>query len=219
MKPLPKLPADITLESLGASSTEADLPEGEVSSHYSPGSTSGIEERALSLLGSGIDAEQVAAALGVTPSRISQLLSDESFAHKVADIRYQFLQQHNVRDERYDNLEDRFLDRLEKHESLFFKPNDILKALTTLNSAKRRGQSAPTSVTNNQNIVTLVLPKIIAAEFSIDMNNQVIKAGDQELLTMPSGNLLKQVEDAQEVTVLEHNPTPTGSVTEEAGDP
>ena len=35
-------------------------------------------------------------------------------------------------------------------------------------------------------------------KFAVDINNQVIKAGDQNLHTMPSGNLLKQVEEAKQ---------------------
>lgn len=161
------------------------------------GITSSVEEKALKLLGSGIQAEQVAAALGVTPSRIAQLLSEEYFASKVADLRYETLQSHNKRDGAYDELEDRLLVKLEKSLPLMIKPESILKAISIVNGAKRRGQSAPAQTTNQQNVVNLVLPTIMVDKFAVDMNNQVIKAGDQSLLTMPSGNLLKQVEDAE----------------------
>jgi len=192
----------------------APLPTASVGNTYEPlepltgntygtGTTSSIEERALSLLGSGVAAEQVAAALGVTPSRIAQLLSQKVFADRVASLRYTHLQKHNIRDGKYDALEDTLLGKLEKSMPLLIKPESILKAIAVVNNAKRRGQSTPEQVTNQQNIVNLVLPNVIAARFSIDINNQVIKAGDQSLLTMPSGNLLKQVEDA-EATRLEH---------------
>lgn len=160
------------------------------------GATSDVEERALALLGSGIAAEQVAAALGVTPSRIAQLLSVEVFSKQVADLRYQNLQAHNVRDDAYDSLEDTLLGKLKNALPLMIKPRDILDALTRVNAAKRRGQSAPSNVGNQQTVVTLVLPTIITEKFAIDLNNQVTRAGSQDLLTMPSGNLLKQVEDA-----------------------
>ena len=64
------------------------------------------EERALALLGSGVSPTAVAASLGITDSRISQLLSDENFAAEVATLRYQNLQKHNARDSAYDSLED-----------------------------------------------------------------------------------------------------------------
>jgi len=188
--------AEITVAAEIAEPTivEPNLP----SNHYSPGPSSAIEERALNLLGSGVAAESVASALGVTPSRIAQFLSVDAFADKVANLRYKALQEHNVRDGKYDALEDRLLIKLEKSLPLMVRPETILKAMSTVNGAKRRGQSAPEQVTNQQNIVNLVLPAKIAEQFSvaININNQVTKAGGQELLTMPSGNLLKQVEDA-----------------------
>lgn len=164
----------------------------------SSGLTSSTEERALQLLGSGVPAESVASALGVTPSRIAQLLSQKHFSDKVADLRYQSLQKHNMRDGRYDTLEDKLLTKLDKALPLLMKPESILKALEIANRAKRRGQSAPEQVTNQKNIVTLILPTVIAEKFSININNQVTKAGEQELHTMASGNLLKQVEAAEE---------------------
>lgn len=200
------LPAvDPILESLGIDPVEVTDtdPVGinltDKSSHYSTGQTTSIEEKALRLLGSGVQAEAVASALGVTASRISQLLAEDNFSKKVANLRYESLQKHNRRDTKYDSLEDRLIDKLEKSLPLLVKPESILKAITVVNGAKRRGQSAPAQVNNQQNIVNLVLPASIAAKFTVATNidNQVTRAGDQELLTMASGNLLKQVEEAR----------------------
>ena len=155
------------------------------------------EDRALSLLGSGISAESVAAALGVEASRISQLLSNETFAGQVAELRYENLQKHNDRDGAYDSLEDKLLKKLEKQMGLLMRPQDILKAIQVVNGAKRRGQTAPESVTNNQNIVNILLPTHVAMQFTTNIDNQVVTAGGQNLVTMQAGNLLKQVEEVQ----------------------
>ena len=161
------------------------------------------EDRALSLLGSGVPAASVASALGVDASRISQLLANKEFADQVAALRYENLQEHNARDSTYDTLEDKLLTKLEKSLPLLFRPTDILKAIQVVNSAKRRGQSAPEQVTNQQNIVNLILPTQITQKFVSNVNNQVVKAGEQELVTMQSGNLLALAESkeaAQEST-------------------
>jgi len=163
----------------------------------STGLTTSIEEKALTLLGSGIQAEAVASALGVTASRISQLLSREDFAVKVAALRYENLQSHNVRDGKYDSLEDSLIYKLEKSLPLMIRPDTILKAISIVNSAKRRGQSAPEQASNHQNIVNLVLPAIIANKFITNINNQVTKAGEQELITISSGQLLDNTEATQ----------------------
>lgn len=205
-----KAEGDSLMASLGAVTAEIDVSEAPEFQQRSPstgtqGLTSSIEERAMKLLGSGIQAEAVAAALGVTPSRIAQMLAEEHFSSKVASLRYDNLQAANKRDSSYDNLEDTLLIKLEKAMPLLMKPESILKAMQIVNGAKRRGQSAPAQTTNQQNIVNLVLPSIMVEKFAVDINNQVIKAGDQNLHTMPSGNLLKQVEDAKQGAIEDNS--------------
>lgn len=155
------------------------------------------EDRALVLLGSGVPATSVAAALGVSESRVSQLLANKEFANQVATLRYDNLQQHNTRDASYDTLEDSLLEKLSKSLPLLFRPADILKAIQVVNAAKRRGQSTPEQVTNQQNIVTLVLPAQITQKFTTNINNQVVRAGEQELITMQSNNLLELTEQKE----------------------
>lgn len=178
----------------GLSDKEVPLPTNPITS--TKGAPTGIEQRALKLLGNGVMPEQVASALGVTASRISQLLSDEVFAEKVATLRYEHLQKHNDRDDAYDGIEDELLKKLKHALPMMIKPETILRAITVVNAAKRRGSSAPQQTINQQTVVQLVLPTAITQRFAVNANNQVIKAGDQELLTMQSGNLLAKVEEA-----------------------
>lgn len=160
------------------------------------GTTTSIEDRALVLLGAGIGGEAVANALGVTPARISQLLAEQPFSDAVSTLRYENLQKHNNRDASYDSIEDRLLEKLETNLSFILKPRDLLQAISVINNAKRRGQSSPDQVVNQQNIVTLILPTIITEKFTVNINNQVTRAGEQELHTLPASALLKNVEDA-----------------------
>jgi len=162
--------------------------------------TTAVEERAVTLLGAGVSPEQAAAALGVTPSRISQLLSDEFFAGKVSDLKFESLQKHNSRDNKYDTLEDKVLEKLEKTLPMMYKPGEVLKTLQVLNGAKRRGQSSPDQVVNQQNIVTLILPTVVTQQFATNVNNQVIKAGEQDLVTLSSNQLLEQIENTNDRT-------------------
>lgn len=219
MKSFPENLTPDLLEQLGAdtvapaSSDVTTKPIGRKSSGNT-GTTSSIEDRALELLGSGVPAESVAAALGVTPSRIAQLLAQKHFSEAVAELRYASMQKHNRRDSAYDSLEDKLLAKLERQLPLLIKPESILNAMKIVNGAKRRGQSTPDTVSSKQAIINLVLPAVIAERFSVNINNQVTRAGEQDLLTMASGNLLAQVEEATEkreqaladTKALEHNP-------------
>jgi hypothetical protein len=152
-----------------------------------------LEEKILNLLGSGIAPVQVSSACGVTESYISQLMGDEDFRAKVIELRYENLSKHNERDNNYDRIEDKLLQKLEQQLPMMFKPMEVLKALQVINAAKRRGQSAPESIVNQQNIINIVMPTQIINKFRVNSNNQVISAGSQDLVTMQSGALLKQL--------------------------
>jgi hypothetical protein len=159
-----------------------------------------LETRALSLLGAGNPPVQVALALGVTESRISQLLSDEEFARKVTEAKFQTLARHNERDNKYDSLEDALTAKLEDSLPLMIRPMEILRGLQLVNSLKRRGQSAPESLVNHQQVVQVVMPVQLVNKFTVSGSNQVVEAGEQTLVTMQSHNLNKMATDRKVVS-------------------
>lgn len=157
-----------------------------------------ISGRALELLGSGVPQEAVASALGVTAAYVSQLLSDAAFAAEVTRRKYDVLSKHTERDAAYDSLEDSLLEKLGKVMPLMFKPVDIMKALQLVNGAKRRGADSKESIITQQNIVEITIPTQIVQQFTTNIANQVVKTGDTDLITIQSGDLLKNVEGSQE---------------------
>ena len=164
-----------------------------------------IEDRALKLLGNGVKPEQVAAALGVTASRISQLLAEPEFAAQVAALRYDSLKEHTDRDAKYDSLEDKLLEKLEKSLPMMYKPEQILRAIQTVNSAKRRGQTVEeTGGSAGSKVVGIILPAIISQKFTTNIHNQVVTADDQSLETLSSSELLEQAR-ARDITTAKHS--------------
>jgi hypothetical protein len=155
----------------------------------STSTTTSTESRALTLLGSGIAPETVAASLGVSVSRISQLLSDEAFAAEVATLRFESLQKHNTRDSSYDTLEDTLLEKMQDCIPLMHRPMEILKAISVINAAKRRGSSAPESIIEKQSIINLTVPVQIIQKFQTNIQGQVTSINDTSLLTIQSGSL------------------------------
>ena len=167
-----------------------------------------LAERAKTLLGSGITAATVAGSLGVSEGYISQLLSDSVFASEVSSLRYTALQSHNARDDRYDTIEDKLQDKLEQSIPLMIKPDTILKAIQVINGAKRRGATADIVEVAPQSMVTITLPKATIQNFTTNINNQVIKAGNQDLLTIDSDKLtnLSKEETANALSQSETRP-------------
>lgn len=159
------------------------------------------ESRALELLGQGINPEQTAIAVGISPSRISQLLSDTEFAAAVSERRFTNLSKHNERDSAYDSLEDKLLERMKDCLPLMVRPGEILKAIQVINAAKRRGSSAPSAITDQTTIINLVLPNQIINKFTLNGLNQVVQvtADDktQPMLTIQSGTLLNQIKSKE----------------------
>ena len=82
---------------------------------------------------------------------------------------------------------------------------EIARIYQIINSAKRRGQSAPESITASQEVVPLIMPTVITNKFTVNVNNQVIQAGQQPLITVQSGNmqaLLSKHKESQDVNLL-----------------
>ena len=175
------------------------------------------ESRALTLLGQGFAPEMVATAVGVSASRISQLLSQDEFAQQVAELRYKQLASHTERDSKYDTLEDQILDKLKQSLSRVFDPMKLAKLLSVVNSAKRRGAAAPEHLTSQQAVVQLNMPTQIIQQFTTNSANQVVKAGQQDLITVQSANMTKLLQQLQpNLLTLEvpNVPTPVAATSE-----
>ena len=177
------------------------------------GMTTATTERALKLLGNGVSAEQTAAALGVTPARISQLLADESFSQQVSEMKYQNLLSHSERDSQLDTLEDKLINKIEHLLPLVMRPMEAIKALQVVNGAKRRGSQGLAGASATQNIVQIAVPTQITQKFVTNIQNQVIQAGDQQLLTIQSGTLLKNItaENPETVSSIQQSNAPSHS--------
>ena len=146
--------------------------------------------RALEMLGNGLSPAVTASALGVSESYISQLLGEQEFSTQVTALRFATLQAASKRDNSYDEIEDALLKKLHDLLPTMYKPMEIVRALTVINGAKRRGAGASQeNVTINNTIVQLSLPTCITSRFVKDVNNQVVVAGEQSLVTIPAAQL------------------------------
>jgi hypothetical protein len=168
--------------------------------------TTSTKERALVLLGQGVGPEMVASAIGVSVSAISQLISDPEFAAAVAEARYTNLIKYNERDTEYDKLEDTLLSKLKDLIPYMLRPMEILKAIQVINSAKRRGAVVPESIANPSQVVQLVMPVQILQQFTVNSSNQVIKTGEQELITVQSGQMSKLLEKKRNLQNVQSQP-------------
>ena len=139
------------------------------------------------LLTSGMTQSQAAATLGITPSAVSQLMSSESPELDAARKRSSAL------DAEYDEIEGALLKQLKRTIPLLLRPGEISNVLTRINAAKRRGVAADTPSGPTQ-IIQLNLPTRIQNKFVVNSTNQVVTAGDQDLVTIQSAAVQKLLE-------------------------
>lgn len=153
------------------------------------------KEQVRELLGSGLGPEVVASAVGCDTSYIVQLMSEESFASDVAVLRTKSLTSHSRRDASIDSVEDRLLDQLSEmvDSKAFYKPRDVLSAVSIVNRMVRRGVAASVQGTVINNIVQIQLPTSVLKKFTTNRTNEVVAVEDQTLVTMPAHQLLKNL--------------------------
>lgn len=148
---------------------------------------SNLEERAISLLASGLPASKVAEALGVTPARISQLGDSPEFKSTLAEKKFSAISKHNEADTKLDDLEAKVLGKLSDQVDLgmLMKPLELTRIFQVLNAAKRRGtDTLQGNPFEDGNVVQLTMPVKVTNNFVTNINNQVIKAGGEDLITM-----------------------------------
>lgn len=183
---------------------------------HSTSAVASIEDRALELLGMGVEPTQVANALQVSPGRISQLLGDESFTKRLGEAKYKALIKHNETDNILDNIEIKLAKKLEQTIPMMMRPGEIVGALHKVNSMKRRGHMSPDSVTRSKPVVRLTVPIAVVNRFQLNAAGQVISAGvasqdgngaSQDLVTIQSGNMQSLV--TEHMKALTHEPSQT----------
>lgn len=164
----------------------------------------GTAGRALEMLGNGLAPNVVSSALGISDTYISQLLSEESFSMQVTAKRYANLQAATTRDRSYDAIEDALIDKMKELLPLMYKPMEVLRAITVINAAKRRGADAPDNTVIHQTVVQLTLPAAITSKFVTDVNNQVVEAGSQALVTIEANHLTHKLNELKSRSLPNH---------------
>lgn len=154
------------------------------------------KQQVKELLGAGLAVGVVASAVGCTDSYITQLLAQEEFAAEVSQLRILSLAGDKKRDASIDNIEDRLLAKLSTSldEGAFYKPHELLRAFAVINNAKRRaslGNSGDLSQHNT--VININIPAPVARKFTINQQGEVLQVDNQTLVTMPTGQLLKNL--------------------------
>jgi predicted transcriptional regulator len=182
---------------------------------------SSTESRALELLAAGIEQVQVASALGITESRLSQIVSNPDFATALTEARYKQLAKHNETDNLYDKIERKLAEKLVESSAMLFKPTEIARTLSLVNGLKRRGASNPDSLIRARPTLKLNIPIAVVNHFQMNAAGQVVTAStgqqSQDLVTMQSGKLKGLLNEHAKLMGAEHASTVNARLIEADG--
>jgi len=151
------------------------------------------------LLASGYSQEQAATALGVSPGRISQILTENpDIRGQVQAMRASRLTGEAAHEDRKRAVAASLLGKLEElvEADMFHRPTDVLMAYKVLEASRKPALAAPAlgDGASGGSIVTIVLPQAARDLFTVTSVGSVVEAGGQNLLTLPSQNLAKLAE-------------------------
>ncbi len=154
-----------------------------------------MEDKVLELLGAGYKPPMVASILGITESRISQLLAVDSFASKVLAMRLSRAKGTIDRDTKWDKIEDALLKKFEDVIVFMNDPLKLLRALQVVNAAKRRGAgtSDASEAGMTGTIVQINAPKNVVMQFITNGNNEVVEVGGRSMVPMASKKVMEEL--------------------------
>ena len=182
--------------------------------HASRGQLNTLKDRAFTLLAMNIPPTQVAAAIGCSPSYVSQLLSDPSFAGAVKEAQAIYvsekLEQAKKMDDLKDSIESQLLDKLQSTIAYLNKPSDILLAVKIANSLKRSqaaSQIAPAAAAAGTVKLSLPAHLLQHAKLNIQISpaGEVLATEGATFLSPPAAMLLNVPPSSSAPKVMENN--------------
>lgn len=155
-----------------------------------------MDDKIKQLLGIGLPQNVVASAVGCTEGYVSQLMSMGEFRGEVTELRLVHLTEAAGRDDAYNSLEDRLLEKLENLLPVLVNPMQVLAAIRTINGATRRAAPAELNANAQQNIVQLHLPENVAfaARFIVNGTNQVVEVAGAPMATASAKAVVQKLE-------------------------
>lgn len=162
-----------------------------------------MDDRIIQLLKHGIPPSAVARAVGVDPSYISQLMSDEGIRTEVAEARVGDVEKGVTVDKYITDLEEAALERLNGLVPYCSKPAELLRIFEVMNGAKKR-TSEVTGLNQNSTapLVQINISQQAAVALRISQDNQVIEIDGRSMATLPGKTLVRQLAERREAMPL-----------------
>ena len=144
----------------------------------------------------GATISSVAERLSCTASAIHQAIqADPKIQQDILEAKVKNAKEGIELDDKYDKLEKKALDQLEKVLPFVSDPMKLARIAQTMNAAKRRGGVAIEQETGQ--VVKLTLPKAITARIELSATSEVVQVDNRPLVTMPAAQLAERLKSKQ----------------------
>lgn len=166
----------------------------------------GVAARAMKLQAGGANQREVANALGVDETLISQFNAEQDYKEQLHALVSAAFKNAQEIDENYQEIEHTLSRRLKELTQYMMNPDQVLRTLKFANEAKRKLGSNPANghgnnvdgAGNKLTPVVLILPVAVRKEFVLNPNNEIIGVDDAELVTLNSSSLNAMVAQRKE---------------------
>jgi hypothetical protein len=140
------------------------------------------KEYAITLLAKGIPTSQVAAAVGVDDSYISQLKADPEVRQQIAELQAS----HTIKDDKFDEILERAeflaLEKIEKNMQ-FATLGQALAAFKILNGARRRKDDLITAENITSVTVNLTLPASSIPQYITNSKSEIVEVEGKTMIS------------------------------------
>ena len=154
-----------------------------------------MQEKVVELLGRGYSQAVVASAVGVTDGYIAQLVSQPEIRDQVAALRLQHVHAQVELDDGVDSLEKLALEKMHHMLPYVTKPMEAIRIYQIANAAKRRSAETSGTTETKAPIVQLILPNVMAVQFKLSTDRQVVEINGKSMSALPSAVLNKKLEE------------------------
>lgn len=160
----------------------------------------------LSLAEVGVSNKEIALRARVSESYVSQIVNEETYRKRIIEAKLGVLDERTKRDAKYDELEDKLIDKMNKAVNTMCKPRDIMNALIAINKAERRGASsadlAEIARTGDTSIVVLDIPERAHIRVKTSSSGEVVAINNRNLITMDSRKILEEIKQGKVQDVI-----------------
>jgi predicted transcriptional regulator len=186
----------VTADDLDTPEEVAQKVEGELITADNPSRRlSPKHEKIVNYLVAGCQDFQIAGALGVSQSAISQEIEAHGLLQIAATRQLEKSSIFNKIDDHYNSSELKLVKKLETLIPYMTDPVKISIALRTVNAAKRRSGSGNGTQSDKTKVVHLQINSMVRNTFVFNKDNEAIAVDGRPLVSMTTAQLLKQVQE------------------------